>query len=159
MRLGSVLGSQLILRSETESNMFYFIEPEVAGGLGDHTVMDTSYNPPIVSKFEYKFEGWLGDELLESFPCFIVTEPLSALVTKANLSGFTLEPVHICTTDDFDEACPNKLLPKFLWLKVNGRAGVDDFGLADDHRLVVSGTALNILQAAQLDNADIEEYR
>jgi len=139
--------------------MFYFIEPEVAGGLGDRTVMDASYHPPIVSKLEYKFEGWLGDELLESFPCFIMTEELSALVTKANLSGFTLEPVQICTSADFDEACPNKLLPEFLWLKVDGRAGVDDFGLAGDHRLVVSETTLDILRAAKLENADIEEYR
>jgi hypothetical protein len=139
--------------------MFYFIEPEVAGGLGDGTIMDASYHPPIVSKLEYKFEGWLGDELLESFPCFIVTAALSALVIKSNLSGFTLEPVHICTSDDFDEAYPNKILPKFSWLKVNGIAGIDDFGLADDHRLVVSGTALDVLRCAQLDNADIEEYR
>jgi hypothetical protein len=139
--------------------MFYFIEPEVAGGMGDRTVMDTSCHPPIVSKLEYKFEGWLGDELLESFPCFILTEALSALVANANLSGFTLGSVHLCTSDEFDEAFPNKLLPKFLWLKVEGRAGVDDFGLADDHRLVVSATALDILRAAQLDNADIEEYR
>ena len=139
--------------------MFYFIEPEVAGGLGDRTVMDTSYHPPIVTKLEYKFEGWLGDELLESFPCFIMTEPLSTFLTKANLSGFTFESVHISTSDGFDEAFQNKILPRLLWLKVTGRAGVDDFGLADDHRLVVSGAALDILRAAQLDNADIEEYR
>ena len=139
--------------------MFYFIEPEVAGGLGDRTVMDASYHPPIVTKLEYKFEGWLGDELLESFPCFIMTEALSKYLIKANLSGFTLESVYISTSDEFDETYPNKILPKFLWLKVIGRAGVDDFGLADDHRLVVSGAALEILRAAQLDNADIEEYR
>ena len=51
---------------------YVYIEPEVAGGLGDHTVMDRSVHPPIVSKLHYQMEGWLGDALLESFPVFIV---------------------------------------------------------------------------------------
>ena len=56
--------------------MYYFIEPEVAGGWGGNTIADTSVHPPKISKLHYQFDGWLGDDLLESFPCFIVSESL-----------------------------------------------------------------------------------
>ncbi|GGJ53754.1 hypothetical protein ALP32_02980 [Pseudomonas avellanae] len=43
---------------------YYHIEPEVAGSLGEQTVIDTESWPPKVSRLEYQFDGWLGDELL-----------------------------------------------------------------------------------------------
>ncbi|EPM67883.1 hypothetical protein A584_20143, partial [Pseudomonas syringae pv. theae ICMP 3923] len=55
---------------------YYHIEPEVADSLGDQTVMDTESWPPKVSRLEFQFGGWLGDELLEMFPCFICTTAL-----------------------------------------------------------------------------------
>ena len=39
---------------------FYYLEPEVSGGIGDSTILDTSVHPPIVSALEYEFEDWLG---------------------------------------------------------------------------------------------------
>ena len=53
---------------------YFYVQPEVAGGLGALTVMDTTTHPPIVSKLHYHFDGWLGNVLLETFPCFIVTD-------------------------------------------------------------------------------------
>jgi hypothetical protein len=47
---------------------FYAIEPEVAGELGEGTVMDTSVHPPRVSAVEYVITDWLGDDIIESYP-------------------------------------------------------------------------------------------
>lgn len=43
---------------------YFYIEPEVAGGLGRNTVMNRAVHPPVVSKLHYHFDGWLGDVLL-----------------------------------------------------------------------------------------------
>lgn len=139
--------------------MFYIIEPEVAGALGDSTVIDTDVHPPVVSNLEYRFEGWLGDELLESSPCFIITESVARKLYDSQLSGFTLGPVHVTKSPEFEKLNPHTSLPDFLRLEVEGTAGVDDFGLAADHRLVVSQASMAALRTAQLDNADIETIR
>jgi len=70
---------------------YYYIEPEVAGGLGNDTVMNRSVHPPVVTKLHYQFDGWLGDVLLESSPCFIVTELAKQKLQDARLTGATFD--------------------------------------------------------------------
>lgn len=137
--------------------MFFIIEPEVAGGFGDSTVLDTDVHPPVVSNLEYRFEEWLGDELLGSFPCFIITKSAARKLNESQLSGFTLGPVYVTKSAEFGALHPHTSLPDFLRLEVKGTAGVDDLGLAADHRLVVSQACMDALRTFQLDNADIEE--
>ena len=36
---------------------YFYIQPEVAGGLGKNTVMDRSVHPPIVSRLHYEFRA------------------------------------------------------------------------------------------------------
>ncbi len=138
--------------------MYFFIEPEVSGGFGDNSVMDTTVHPPKVYKLHYQLDGWLGDELLESFPCFIVSESLAQELEREHLSGFTLEDVEVTKSEQFEELYPGKALPKFFWLQVTGSAAQDDFGIAEDHRLVVSEGALNTLRKGKIEEADIEEF-
>ncbi len=65
------------------NNMRYFyIEPEVSGELGEGTLMDTTVHPPKVEKLNYEFSSWLGDDLIESFPCYIVSERLAERLKK-----------------------------------------------------------------------------
>jgi len=139
-------------------SMFYYVEPETAGGLGDGTVMDTAVTPPYVSVLEYEFSGWMGDELLESFPCFVVTLNLARALKQKQFTGFTLDTVGIKKADEFEMMYPSKILPEFKWLKVHGVAGSSDFGLSQDRRLVVSDAALKVIQSCGLKYADIEEY-
>ena len=133
---------------------FTILEPEVAGGWGDETVADTAVHPPIVSRLHYEFEGWLGDELLASFPCFIVSERVAAALEASRLTGFALDEVTISTSPEFEDLHPDVSLPRFRWLKVSGQAGVDDFGLAADFRLVVSAKGLGLLSRFTLKQAD-----
>lgn len=138
--------------------MFFYIEPEVSGGLGVNTVADTTVHPPVVSKLNYLFDGWLGDDLLESFPCYVVSERLKSELVNTTLSGFEIDELEVTKSEQFDEQYPGKTLPKFYWLKITGKAGKDDFGLTSDHRLVVSEAALDVLQKGQLAQADLEEF-
>ena len=138
--------------------MYYYIEPEVSGGLGNNTVADTSVHPPVVSKLHYQFDGWLGDDLLESFPCYIISEKLKTEIDSEKLSGYQVDQIEISKSDQFEELYPGIELPRFYWLKVTGKAGENDFGIAEDHRLVVSEKALTVLKKGKIDQADLEEF-
>jgi len=43
-------------------------------------------------------------------------------------------------------------------MKVSGQAGVDDFGISDKLRLVVSEKAFGILSLFNISAADVEDY-
>lgn len=139
--------------------LFYVIEPEVAGELGPGTEIDRSVHPPIVRRFHHVFSGWLGDEILECFPCYLVVSHLGETIADHNLSGCKLAPVDVSRSEQFEEFYPDRELPSFKRLVINGHAGQDDFGLASDHRLVISERAMSVLRAAVIENCEIEEYR
>lgn len=138
--------------------MFYRLEPEVAGGLGPLTVRDNSLPAGAILKLNYEFDGWLGDELLESFPCFIITEKLRRRIEEAKSTGCSFDDVEISTSERFRSLYPEIRLRQFHWLKVVGKAGADDFGLSSDGSLVVSERALQAMKQGQLDNCTIEKW-
>ena len=82
------------------------------------------------------FDGWLGDDLLESFPCFILTERLANELER-KVTGFSLDDVTVSTSDQFEDLYPGRVLPAFCWLKVSGQPLIDDFYLGPDHVLYV----------------------
>lgn len=137
---------------------YFYLEPEVSGGLGDNTVMDTSVHPPIVTRLHYEFDGWLGDVAVTSFPCYLVTGAVKAKFLTAGFSGATFDKVEVTTSELFEEMQPDLELPPFVWLKVDGKAGHDDFGLAEDHRLVVSERVLDALRPLGISHALIEPF-
>lgn len=137
---------------------FFVLEPEIAGGWGERTVADTSVFPPTVTALHYRFDGWLGDELLESFPCFIVTDRLATRIRRSGLTGVRLQAVEVSTSDQFDELYPDRELPVFKWIRPVGTARVDDFGLSSAQRFVVSERALALLRKFRLQNCEIAEF-
>ncbi len=141
--------------------MNFVLDPEVAGGWGEATIADVTVHPPAVSKLEYRFEGWLGDDILESFPCYIVTERLYTGLQGSNLSGYSFDEVVVTTSEEFHEvqqlAHKPTILPKFKWLKVHGAVGEHDFALSKDYRLAVSEAGLALLQQYNIEHCDISE--
>jgi hypothetical protein len=138
---------------------YFQLKPEVAGGFGQDTVIDRSGRFPEVKRLHYVFEDWFGDDMVASFPCLIITDRLKDLLRKADLTGYKLDHVTVSKSDLYQDIHPNGApLPRFHWFKVIGRAGIDDFGLAPNHRLVVSERALRILQSGQLSDCLIEAY-
>lgn len=138
---------------------FYELEPEVAGGLGKETILDTSTHPPIVSVLHYEFGGWDGDALLASFPCLIVTKPLGEKLGAEGYTGFSLSSVLVTESLEFQQLQPDACLPEFLWLKPDGKRGVDDVALSPDCLLVVSEPVLELLREYGLEHCEVNEYR
>ena len=138
--------------------MFKSIEPEVAGGIGEDTKLDTTIHPPIVYQLHYEFSGWLGNDIVESFPCFIVTDALKEAILKEHISGVDFDYVKVTTNNEFDELHPGLSLPAFNWMKISGKAGEDDFGISDNLLLVISEKAYNLLSLFNISAADVKDY-
>lgn len=137
--------------------MYKLIEPEVAGGLGEETELDNSYFPPLVKKLHYEFDGWLGDDILESFPAYIVTEALKKNIEAENFTGIIFDYVLISKSETFMELYPEKELPVFFWAKINGEAYKDDFFITENNGLAISERVYLLLQKYKIDQADIED--
>jgi hypothetical protein len=138
---------------------YYTLQPEVAGGLGNATVMDTTVHPPLLQRLHYEFEDWLGDDLVESFPCFLVSEPLAARLTAAGLGTFQLKDVEVTMTPEAKELLGDNAFPNFYWFDVAGTAGRDDVGITLTGLLVVSDQALAVLREFNIDNCDVEPFQ
>ena len=137
---------------------YFYVQPEVAGELGANTVMDSTVHPPRVDRLHYQFTGWLGDVLLESFPCFIATEGAKEKLQFEGLTGVRFGEVEISTARPFNELYPERELPRFVWIRIEGKPSEDDFGIASDARLVVSERALKVLKHLGIAHAIINEY-
>ena len=149
----------------------YLLEPEVAGEFGEKTLISNfeavrrNGQRPIVTHLHYHLTGWLGDELLECTPCFIISEDLAADIKKSDINGYTLESVVVTTSDDFKEVYPNREIPNFIRLIPNGTIEITDDGyknwsgndicISDKSYLVVSEAVLNILRKHNMNNCDV----
>ena len=136
---------------------YYVLEPEAAGGLGPRTVLDTAAHPPVVSRLHYEVEGWLGDDLLESTPCYLVNPAVGPALESAGVSGFELASAEVTVADDAQDVVDARVTT-FCWLRPLGKPGIDDLGVAPDASLVVSDKALDVLNQFQLDHCDVSEY-
>lgn len=139
-------------------SLYYIFHPEVAGELGPSTELDISVHPPRVLELEYVFTGWMGDELIESFPCFLVSNRLGKWIGDASLSGFILRTVRITVSADFRiPEVRRQFISEFQWLDVQaGRPGLD-FSTRSTGELVVSDRAKAVLTRARLDHCKICE--
>lgn len=149
------------------------LEPEVAGGWGPGThyanldeIRAGRATVPELRNFEYLFDGWLGDELLTTHPCFIITEGLAASLQRADVSGVRLEPVKVSKSDDFFQLHPDDLaLPSFVRLVPEGKvvlAGLkvltwsgEDICLSQNAELVGTQRFLDVLRAHSVRNCEV----
>ena len=141
-----------------EMIMFYCLEPEVSGHIGDSAIIDYSVHPPIVSQLHYEFDGWLGDDLIEAFPCYLVSQRLKEALDASNFTGFKFDEVKISKSSEFLELYQERCLPKFYWFKIIGIIDKDDVSLSKNYQLIVSQKFLDFLKKYQIKNADIEEF-
>lgn len=73
-------------------------------------------------------------------------------------SGATFADAEVTTSEECQEDQPGLELPPFVWLKVNGKAGRDDFGIAIPFRLVISKRILDLLESLGIPFAVVEPY-
>ena len=136
--------------------MYFYLEPEVAGGIGPNSELHREDGRLVVTRLNYEFDGWLGDALLETTPCFIVTDEARHAIEGAALTGITFSDVEVTRSAVFTDLYGDKVLPHFWWLVVVGQPGTDDFGLDNDLRLVASEQALVALRAVGLAHAEVQ---
>jgi hypothetical protein len=144
---------------------YYCLGPQAAGDLGDRSVTgDLRERPPKVYKFHLQLERWPKDDLIDGFATYACTKRLAEALTVNKLSGFELDTVEITHDDQFHiwaSLHENETLPEFLWLKITGKPGIDDFGMIQGPcpmPLVVSDRALRLLNSFKLTVCEIEEY-
>ncbi len=134
--------------------MQYVLQPEVPGELGGHTIMDTNVHPPIIKYLHITFQGWLGDELIECFPCFLVSERLKELLSDSDLNGFDFSECEIDTSEEFILLQPGVKVPVFYWLKMSDNPG-KDFFINSSLNLQVSERGWALLKEVSINHCDV----
>ncbi|MDX8468922.1 hypothetical protein RFM26_24745 [Mesorhizobium sp. VK23B] len=137
---------------------YYYVQPFVAGDFGENTVLDNRVHPPIVHRLHYVIDVWIGDVLIRSFPCYLVTNEAERELLKIGVSGVTFADVEVTASELFHRLQPKTKLPHFVWMKVHGQPGHDDFGMAPNHELVVSERALEVFERLGNESAGIRLF-
>lgn len=137
---------------------FYLLRPEVAGGWGPNTKAHRQTHPPVVTHLHYEFEGWLGDDLLTTFPEFLVTEGLAQSLEQSALTGFRLGAVETSAGGMWEQMYEGRPLPECRWLKVTAAAGQADFGKTALADLVVSQAGLDLLSSFSLKYCEVRPW-
>lgn len=136
----------------------YKLYPEVAGTITENCLDDVVARPIKISKMNYEFDGWQGDDLITEAGHFIVTEKLAEALRQSMLSGFDLDKATTSKSEQFKDMYPNRLLPVFKWLIINGESEKDDFWFSKESMMLyVSEKAYDVLKDFQLANCDVEE--
>ena len=130
------------------SKIYQKIQPEVIAGLGERTEY-LEKQPPFntVVKLHIQLEDWLGDDLMECHPCFIVTEELKKGLENSEFNGFEIAEMEVTQDEYFSNNYQlKKPLPKFYWLKIIGKKDADDFYLSEKDYLMSSGELTNFIK-------------
>lgn len=122
----------------------FLLEPEVAG-----------YVVESPMGLEHIFDGWLGDELIATFPYFLITNNLLNNLLIEKISGYSSRAIGISKSDIFNEIYEDKTLPGFVEMLIEGRVILEnnvikywdgkDVCLSQTKDLVVSEKVFSIL--------------
>ena len=136
--------------------MPYRLEPQVAGQLGESTELDPSRHPPTVTAVEYVLDSPDADDLIESFPVFLVSERLAARIGAAGLGGFRLEEARVRPSDEYLAGYGDVAHGQYRWLRIAKPQPGADAWLDDAHRLCVSDRLMEVLRSHRLDRCGVE---
>lgn len=137
----------------------YELQPEVPCDPGPDTVWDNSVIPPRVSNISLEFDGWLGDDLVETYPLFAVTDRLRAALEGAGLRGVSFERVSATKSEQFADLRPDAQIGTWSLMQVTGHdGGGDDVWLNADRVLVVSRRFWDVATRFQITHCDVVEH-
>ena len=144
------------------------IEPDVLVGMGDKTIF-AEKKPPFltVAKLHIQLEHWFGDDLMECYPCYIVTARLKEdLEEKKHFTGFEFDDVKVTKDTYFDDNYDLDIpVPKLYWLKVIGEEDKDDLYVSDCELFISDkmlaylkkNFAINYLEV-EPDNSELDDF-
>lgn len=138
------------------------VQPEVIVGLGEETEFLEKKAPfLIVTKLHIQLEDWLGDDLMECHPCYIVTEKLKKDLQKSKFKGFEFSEMTVTKDEYFNDNYQlAKPLPVFHWMKINGKQDIDDICIGSGKSLLIDEQMLKYLKENfTLNYMDIDPER
>jgi hypothetical protein len=127
--------------------MYKIIQPEVIVGLGEKTEFLEKEAPfKTITKLHIKLEDWLGDDLMECFPCYIITENLKNELIINNFSGYKIKDLEITMSEYFfNNYTLQKPIPKFYWLIIDGIEDKTDIYLGKEKKLFCNDRLINLI--------------
>lgn len=138
----------------------FVLSPEVPGEMGPESVLDSSVHPPVVHHLSLVLmPGASGDDLAETWPCYVVTDRLATAIDGSGLSGGRWEDVEVHLDEQFVALMPDDAaaLPT-AWRRLVAEADPSaDFHITASGDLVVSEAALALLRQYKLDGCDVRE--
>jgi hypothetical protein len=133
------------------------LDPQIAGELGGRTVLDSTTHPPVVRELEYVLDQPEADDLIQSFPVFLVGVDLARRLQEAGLSGVGLAEAVVRPSAEYTAAygrAPHRSYRRLQPGNVGEDCWVDDSG-----RLCVSDRMMRILDDAELSDCLVSEIR
>ena len=115
------------------------------------------------SVIEPEVAGGLGDDILATHPCFIVSKTLSEAIRNSSLCGYQLDIMNISYSDEFKELQRDCKVPDFVRMiptnsiddaKLFNSLGMD-FYVYKKRYLVISEKALLIIKQFHIANTTI----
>ncbi|HEY6554749.1 MAG TPA: hypothetical protein VI669_15435 [Vicinamibacteria bacterium] len=105
------------------------------------------------------FDTWLGDDVVSAHPLLLVTTRLKdALLGLSQPTGFSLVPARATRSAFFERYNPDRSLPTFWAVQVEGRPAVDDLGMSSGGRVVASARVVEVLARFSLKHATLSQY-
>lgn len=137
---------------------FYALYPDIPGELGSRTRYSSDKELREIIRPQCKFLDWGEDDLVK-IGCYLASEKLKQAIEIQKCSGCRFGEVDTVRTGAAALYVNNKMehFPSWTWLQPVGQAGVEDFGIDEERRLVVSQNVLNILRQFCIKNAEVYE--
>ncbi len=134
----------------------FVVQPLVGGELGLDVEYDRSTHPPGINRVQYVLDYPTTEDLLESFPAYIVSEALAERMTAARLPGFALDDAEVRPGDNYVALYGNVPHKRYRWLRIEPHTPDTDVWLGDELQLCVSDRMMAVLEEAELSAAEIE---
>ena len=130
--------------------MPFALEPQVAGEFGPATVFDHRQHPPTVTDVEYVLDHPDTDDLIESFPVYLVSDRLTARLL--DFPGLGFEAVVVRPGDNYLELFGDAPHKPYVRLLLDGSP---DAWLGEDLVLCVSDRLMEVLRESDLRRGDV----
>lgn len=134
----------------------YELELEVAGSPGPGTQWGSTRSE--ITRLNYEFDGWLGDDLVTSTPVTIATTRVRDAIIAAGLTGVEFADVLVTRSEEFDDVMgTDAVLPEWVWLRPVGTPGEDDAWAGRWNRLTVGERMYTLLQQFNLNHCIVTQ--
>ena len=105
------------------------------------------------------FDTWLGDDLVSAHPLLLVTTRLKDALLQLNRpTGFSFALARTTRSPFFERHDPDRALPTFWSVRVDGQPGVDDLGLGQGGSVVASDRVVEVMGRFSLRHATLSQY-